>query len=226
MSARAQIIAAGSTSSLAKRVTFFGSRCACAVHANEQVLLADAELGADRRRRPFLDDAQHDRVAQRRRQPLDAIERVGELFAPRGDLCGAGAVARDVVAGALVVVAVVERDVVRVAAQDIDDLVLEDRRQPRAQRGAAAEASAAGEDRFDDVVHRVLGESRIAELAQREADEVGPVRDDLGDRDGQARRGGGGGVQHGGQREASMAATVGAADRSSVRKDHATITLL
>ena len=45
--------------------------------------------------------------------------------------------------------------------------------QPRAQRGAAAEAGAAGEHGLEHVVHHVLGQRRVAQLALREADEVG-----------------------------------------------------
>ena len=77
-------------------------------------------------------------------------------------------------------------------AQHVDDLVLQHGGQPGAQRRAAAEARAAGEHRLEHVVHRVFGERRVAQLAQREADEVGAVRDELGERDRHAGRARGG----------------------------------
>ena len=83
-----------------------------AVDANEQVLLADAELGADRLGRAVLDDAQPHRVAQRRRQAVDAGEDARELLALLGDLVGSRLAAGDGVAGALGAVVVVERFVV------------------------------------------------------------------------------------------------------------------
>ena len=152
----------------------------------------------------------------------------GELLALLGDLVGARLLAGDAVCGAFAALVVVERVVMLqvAAAQRVDDLVLQHRRQPRAQRGAAAEAGAAREDGFDHVVDRVLGERRVAQLAQGEADEVGPVRDQLGDRDrhrvgalasrrcrqGARRRGGAGG--EGGESRAAFMQAV-----RSVRSD-------
>ena len=109
--------------------------------------------------------------------------------------------------------------------------------QPRAQRRAAAEAGAAGEDRLDHVVDGVLGERRVAQLAQREADQVGAVRDELGDRDrhdGALTAAGGGGVRamqarqggvHGG-RSGERWRHCRAPDRADLAKDHASITSL
>ena len=173
----------------------------------------------------------------------------GELLALLGDLVGARLLAGDAVRGAFAALVVVERVVVLVAAaQRVDDLVLQHRRQPRAQRCAAAEAGAAREDGFDHVVDRVLGERRVAELAQGEADEIRPMRDQLGDRDrhrvgalasrrcrqGARRRGGvgarggreQGGVHAGGPIRQKRCATVAAGNRANLAKDHASITSL
>jgi len=150
---------------------------------------------------------------------------------------------------AFAAVLVVERLVVQVAAaQRVDDLVLQHRRQPRAQRRSAAEAGAAREDGFDHVVDRVLGERRVAQLAQGEADEVRAVRDELGDRDRHRlgvlprrrcrqrtpRRHGVGargrreerGVHAGGPIRQKRCATVAAGNRAHLAKDHASITSL
>ena len=130
---------------------------------------------ADRLGRAVLDDAQPHRVAQRRRQARRC--RRGRGRAPRaarrsrrGRGCGQATSwprRRRRRRRRRATRAAVD------AAQRVDDLVLQHRGQPGAQRRAAAEAGAAREHRLDHVVDRVLGEHRVAQPAQREADQVG-----------------------------------------------------
>ena len=146
----------------------------------------------------------------------------------------------------LSLVSSLERFVVAGAAQHIDDLVLEHRGEPGAQRGAATEDGAAGEHRLEHVVDRVLGEARVAELAKREAQQVRPMRDQLGDRD--RHRGDGsrgtcrradwldaasgqraereGGIHARGAPGQSMSVTLAGAYRNAIAKDHSQITSL
>ena len=133
---------------------------------------------------------------------------------------------------------VVETLVVRSAAHRVDDLVLQHRRQPRAQGGPAAERGAPREHGFEDIVHGILGQHRVAQAPRREANEIGPMGDHLGDRrwragrrlgvdrGGRGRTGGqGGGSVH---REAPWvdAVTVGVAPRADLAQPHSQITLL
>ena len=103
------------------------------MNANEQVLLADAELGAHRFGRAVLDDAQPHRVAQRRWQPVDAGERAREFLALLGDLVGARLQGRDAVRCAFAALVVVERIVVQIGAAA-----------PRGAGGRTAQIIAAG----------------------------------------------------------------------------------
>ncbi len=80
-------------------------------------------------------------------------------------------------------------------AHQVDDLVLEDGRQPAAQRRAAGERGAPGDHRFEDVVHQVFGQQRVVQAALGEAHQVargaGPARAQA--TAGGGREGGGGG---------------------------------
>jgi hypothetical protein len=83
-------------------------------------------------------------------------------------------------------------------AHQVDDLVLENGGQPRAQRRPARERRTAGDHRLEHVVHQVLGQRRVEQAAPREAHQGLAVRNHLGPVHGEARRGGGRGEGGGG----------------------------
>ena len=114
---------------------------------------------------------------------------------------------------------VVEGLVVVEAAQRVDDLVLEHGGEPRAQRRAAGEHGAAGDHGLEHVVHCVFGEHRVAQLAKREAHQVGAVGDDFGDVHAVLRR-------VFGRVCRPMCVTLGAPHRAHLAKDHSHITSL
>jgi hypothetical protein len=75
-------------------------------------------------------------------------------------------------------------------ADRVDDLVLEDSREPGAQVGAAAETGFAGERREQGLLDGVLGRRRIAQLQRGVAQQVGAQGLDLGTEIGGGRQGG------------------------------------
>jgi hypothetical protein len=68
-----------------------------------------------------------------------------------------------------------EHRLAALAPDGVDDLVLEDPGEPGAQVRAPLETSFAGERRNQRLLHRVLGQARIAQLQARVAQKVRPL---------------------------------------------------
>jgi len=155
------------------------------VQAHEQVVFADRERLADLGCRAVFDQAQAYGIAQAIGQLLDAVERVAQALALLGAFFRPGVRAGLRKRRVVVVRAVVERVHHWAAPHDVDDLVLQHRRQPRAQLGAAGKGGAAGDHGLEDVVHRVFGQHRVGQPALGKAHEVAAVRSQVACSDGE-----------------------------------------
>jgi hypothetical protein len=89
-------------------------------------------------------------------------------------------------------------------------------------RSALAPANAAAQHGLEDVVHHVLGQRRVLQLALRKAHQVGAVGQQFAPVEAEGRGGGG---LHGGYGCSGYGTTVAGAARIQLAEDHSQITL-